>query len=394
MNRGRAFLGALLLLVPVSGDAAGRPDFAALGDEIARIVRDNFLDAGRGARWAQENAGYGAAVQDAEAFVRATRERLASLATSHTAYYTPDDPAYFDLLSIFEPVLKKSSETESLGLGLVEQDGAWLVARVFAGGPAAAAGIRRGDHLVTADGGPFHPKHSLRGKAGQPVRLGVQSRPSEAPREVTVTPRLLKPTQEWIEAQKAGTRIVDVHGHRIAYAPLWSCAGEGFQDLLRDSLLSDLEPAQALVLDLRGGWGGCDPTLVSLFDPAVPDLTRTDRSGKTVPGASSWRKPVVVLVDRGSRSGKEAVARALQRSHRAFLVGERTAGAVVAGQPFLLSDGALLFLAVQDIRVDGERLEGVGVTTDVTVPSDLAYAEGRDPQLDRALELAAQSALP
>ena len=102
----------------------------------------------------------------------------------------------------------------------------------------------------------------------------------------------------------------------------------------------------------------------------------------------------MVLIDGGSRSGKEPVARALQRHGRAVLVGERTAGAVLAGQPFLLSDGSLMFLAVEDVRVDGERLEGTGVTPDVPVPSDLPYAAGRDPQLDRALGVAAGALWP
>jgi carboxyl-terminal processing protease len=44
---------------------------------------------------------------------------------------------------------------------------------------------------------------------------------------------------------------------------------------------------------------------------------------------------------------------------------------------------------VQDILVDGERLEGTGVKPDVAVPSALPYAEGRDPQLERGLEVAA-----
>jgi hypothetical protein len=39
-------------------------------------------------------------------------------------------------------------------------------------------------------------------------------------------------------------------------------------------------------------------------------------------------------------------------------VGERTAGAVLAGRCFLLSDRSLLYLAVAGIRGDGERLEG------------------------------------
>ena len=391
---GRRLLLAVAVLLCVRIASAAPSGFAALGDEIVRIVRDEFLDPGRAALWAEENAGYGAAVRDAEAFRRETRQRLAALATSHTAYYTPDDAGYYELLAIFEAVLKKNPETESLGLAAVEQDEGWFVTRVFAGGPAEAAGIRRGDRLATADGAPFHPKLSLRGKAGRPVRLGVQSRRGGPVREIAVTPRLVNPRQEWIEAQRSGSRVLENRGRRIAYAPLWSCAGEDFQGLLAESLAGDLKEAAALVLDLRGGWGGCNPSFVSLFDPAVPDLTRIERSGQSVVWASSWRKPVVVLIDGGSRSGKEVVARALQRHKRATLVGERTAGAVVAGRPFLLSDGSLLFLAVHDVRVDGERLEGVGVTPDVPVSPDLPYAEGRDPQLERALDLAAGSPRP
>jgi carboxyl-terminal processing protease len=98
-----------------------------------------------------------------------------------------------------------------------------------------------------------------------------------------------------------------------------------------------------------------------------------------------------VLVDGGTRSGKELVSRALQKSRRATLVGERTAGAVVAGQVLPLSDGSLLFLAVQDILVDGERLEGVGVKPEIEVPAALPFAEGKDPQLEATLSRLAHS---
>ncbi len=70
------------------------------------------------------------------------------------------------------------------------------------------------------------------------------------------------------------------------------------------------------------------------------------------------------------------------------MVGERTAGAVLAGRFNVLSDGSLLYLAVNDVRVDGVRLEGRGVAPDVEVPFDPAYAAGRDPQLEKAVEVA------
>jgi carboxyl-terminal processing protease len=42
-------------------------------------------------------------------------------------------------------------------------------------------------------------------------------------------------------------------------------------------------------------------------------------------------------------------------------------------------------LAVEDVRVDGERLEGVGVAPTIEVQADLASVGLGDRQLDRAI---------
>jgi carboxyl-terminal processing protease len=55
-----------------------------------------------------------------------------------------------------------------------------------------------------------------------------------------------------------------------------------------------------------------------------------------------------------------------------------------------LRDGSLLMIAVADVQVDGERLEGIGVEPDLAVPRDLPYSAGRDPQLEAALTEAAR----
>ena len=100
----------------------------------------------------------------------------------------------------------------------------------------------------------------------------------------------------------------------------------------------------------------------------------------------AFRKPLVLLVDADTRSGKEVFAYALKKHARATLVGQKTAGAVLGGSPFPLPDGSLLYLAVRDIRVDDQRLEGVGVDVDVRATRTIPYAVGRDLQFDQAIE--------
>ena len=64
---------------------------------------------------------------------------------------------------------------------------------------------------------------------------------------------------------------------------------------------------------------------------------------------------------------------------------------MLAARAFLLSDGSLLLLAVNDVFVDGQRLEGVGVTPTLEVPFPVEYAQGNDPQLERAIEFLTRS---
>jgi carboxyl-terminal processing protease len=47
-----------------------------------------------------------------------------------------------------------------------------------------------------------------------------------------------------------------------------------------------------------------------------------------------------------------------------------------------------VYVAVADVRVDGMRLEGVGVRPDVEVGFDRRYAGGVDPQVEKAVEVA------
>ena len=106
--------------------------------------------------------------------------------------------------------------------------------------------------------------------------------------------------------------------------------------------------------------------------------------------STRWRKPVVALIDEGTRSGMEIFAHALKNAG-IKLIGTRSAGAVLAGRGFLLEDDSLLVLAIRDVLVDGQKLEGAGVTPDIEVARDIRYSGGADPVLDRGLKELAES---
>jgi carboxyl-terminal processing protease len=365
-------------------------DFPKLGQEVVAIVRDHFLDPRRGAEWARRHDHYARGIEDQRVFAERTRELLGELKTSHTAYFTPLAPEYAQLLAIFQRPLKVDTVWhDSIGADIARLPSGFFVRHLFADGPAEKAGLLRGDQLLSADDKPFDPSLAFRGKSGRTVALTVERRKDEAPRVVRVTPRRVQPREEWLEAQRRGARIVTRNGKRIAYMPVFSCAGMEPQEVIQEMIAEKFEGADALIVDFRDGWGGCNPEFLNLFHAAVPVLTQVDRDGKRTSYDRVWRKPLYVLINGGSRSGKEMVAHAIKKHHRGTLVGERTAGAVVGGRAFLLSDRSLLYLAVTDVLVDGERLEGRGVEPDVRVADVLPHAAGSDPQRERALDLAA-----
>jgi carboxyl-terminal processing protease len=370
--------------------------FAKQGDEIVSQVRERFYDAKKATEWAARHQGYGAKAKTDEDFERLTNEALAELKASHTAYYPRESLGHVALSSIFRGFLKlKEVQYVSMGVDVAELPEGHFVRHVFAGGPAEKAGLQRGDRIVSVEGRPFHPMRSLKDRAGKPTRVTVERERGGPPLGLVVTPRRIDPKTEWLEAQEKSSRVVERGGKRVAYQHIYSCAGAEHQEVLEEYILHGAAAdADALVVDLRDGWGGCNVQFLNLFNTRLPVFTSVGRDGKQAVLSGAWVKPVVLLVNGGSRSGKELVAFAMKQREMATLVGERTAGAALAGTPLRLSNGGILYLAVMDGTIDGTRLEGVGVQVDVEVPDVLPYAAGKDPQREKALEVAAAARPP
>jgi carboxyl-terminal processing protease len=174
----------------------------------------------------------------------------------------------------------------------------------------------------------------------------------------------------------------------------------------------DTPNAKVIIFDVRGNHGGSTPSKLvdALMDrpyrwfseptPLSIGLFKlqgelADHSdvywygGTQQPGEKPYRGDVYVLVDGGCFSACEDFVMPFRNSHRATLVGEKTAGS--SGQPFVqvFDNGMLIQVgAKREFFPNGEEFEGVGISPDVDVHTTAADIEsGGDPVLEKVTEM-------
>jgi carboxyl-terminal processing protease len=343
----------------------------------------------------QKYAPQAAQARSPEALAVVVNQMLEELNVSHTRYYTSAEPEYYQLAGIFwqrgiqrqlKPFLP-NGKLEYVGIGAYTRnvDDKTFIHAVLDGSPAARAGLKVGDQLLSVDGKPFQPIQSFAENADRPVKIQIQRTPEAATQTIAVTPKRFDPTTMFLEAMKSSVEVIDRGGKKIGYIHIWSYADDLYQRQLEQELSDRLSQVDGLVWDLRDGWGGAEPSYLNLFTAPALNVTFTNRNGTKGHFNLPWKKPVVMLVNQGSRSGKEILAYGFRQFRVGKIVGSKTAGALLAGRAYIMQDGSLLYLAVADVSVNGERLEGKGVAPDIDVPFTVPYAQGSDPQKDRAI---------
>lgn len=183
-----------------------------------------------------------------------------------------------------------------------------------------------------------------------------------------------------------------------------------------DEMMARATGKSGLVLDLRGNGGGAVGALARLAGYVLEgrhQIGILQQRKKSEPLRAEPRKAeqrftgkLVVLIDSRSGSASEVMARTLQLAGRATVIGDRSAGAVMAALRHTYMDGhegrfVAYGLSITDAKLlmaDGSSLEATGVTPDETVlPTAADLSTGRDPVLARAagllrVELSAQEA--
>ena len=324
---------------------------------------------------------------DTERVYGAIRGMVATYGDEHTAFIDPERAA----------ILQEDASGSFEGIGAsVEMDevGRLVIAEPFPGRPAAEAGVKRNDVVLEVDGKSlrglslYEAVALIRGPAGSTVVLTILREGEPEPIEIPVV-------RAKIEIEVVTSKMLDGN---IGYVSL-SEFSSGASDKV-NAAISDLraQGAIALILDLRNNPGGFLAEAISVSSLFVEDGTpvvrehRKDAAQDEIYRAQGMHSatdiPLVVLVNRGSASASEIVAGAMKDLGRATIIGEQSFGKGTVQLPHTLSDGSQLRVTIAEwLTPDGNSIDKTGIVPDIVVElTQEDFVEGRDPQLDRAVE--------
>ena len=221
-----------------------------------------------------------------------------------------------------------------------------VVATPLAGSPAYKKGIKAGDQIVEIDGklASSFPKGKkletaislMKGKAGDPVTLGIRRTGVKEVIKITVTRAIVQvPT---VMGDVFGTddqwNFMLDDAKKIGYVRLTHFARRTADEL--NVALKQLKKKgmKALIIDLRYNPGGLLSQATRISDMFVEEGRIVSTKGRNVrervwdatkPGTHTGF-PIAVLVNHFSASASEILSACLQDHKRAVVVGERTWG--------------------------------------------------------------------
>lgn len=309
----------------------------------------------------------------------------------YTAFLPPE---------IAEEVARQlSGEYEGIGVYIDVIEGLLTIVSPIPGSPAEEVGLLPGDILLAADGTSFtdlsldEAQLLVQGPEGSTVRLTVM-RPGRTESFMVDVVR-----------RKIDTPVVDYSvdpESRIAVIQVSIFNDKTTEQLDAALTRAEADAAVGIVLDLRGnggGWVTAAQEMIGRFVPTDSGVALYEDEDQAegndlieVPilggGPELFDLPMVVLVNGGTASAAEIVAGALNDFERATVVGVQTFGKGSVQRVHEFEDGSSLRVTIAEWLTPNQTgLSGVGVTPDVEVQRPEGTGRGKDPQLDRALEL-------
>ena len=316
----------------------------------------------------------------------ATEGMLKSLGDPYTVFFKPVDSTKFaqDLKGSFG----------GIGAELGYKKGVVIIAPLK-DMPAEKAGLKAGDKIIKIDGTSTVDMTvddaviRIRGEINTPVTLTIERAGSATLLEFTITRATITVSSvTW-------SKKTDM----VAYIKIHNFFGAVEDDFVKAVKDAKTQGAIKFIIDLRDNPGGLLDASINIaaqFVPAGKPIVFEDFGGSTSKnrfdsfgGGLLEKTPVIVLINGGSASASEIVAGALHDSRGITLVGEKTFGKGSVQEVITLSGGASVKVTVAKwLTPSLHMIDEQGIEPDVKVElSDADRNAGRDPQLDKALEL-------
>ncbi|HET7772006.1 MAG TPA: S41 family peptidase [Chloroflexota bacterium] len=269
-----------------------------------------------------------------------------------------------------------------------------VVWELLAGGGAGKAGIKPGDAIVMVDGKDVTQMSidqiasTIRGPAGSQVKLTVEH-PDGKRKDFSVKraainePAFLTKSLTGPKGEAAYFRLLGF-GQSVQY------------DLLQAMRSAEAKNPRGWIFDLRTNASGDYTTMYSVLSkimkegPFAYDQDAQGRRAALGPNGTFLPKqrPYAVLVSDSTSSAAEVFSAAVQHYKGGIVIGTKTAGCAGVSSRVDLSDGSLLNVTSRKVLAPGGvEINKVGVTpAELVEVTRKQLSEGKDPQLDRALE--------
>ncbi|NCC09365.1 MAG: S41 family peptidase [Bacteroidia bacterium] len=240
-----------------------------------------------------------------------------------------------------------------------------MISEPFEGTPAAKAGLKAGDVLLSIDGQDLLGKDNaevsqlLRGQAGTSLKLKVD-RPMDKGG--------YKALEFTIVRESIQTPAIPYAGllqQQVGYINLTTFSGSPSKEFKKAFLDLKKQGAISLVIDLRNNGGGLLDEAVDIANLFLPrgkvivttkgKIKEADKTYKTLREPLDLEIPIAVLVNSGTASAAEILSGALQDLDRAVVVGTRTFGKGLVQVPRSLPYGGTMKITTSKYYIPSGR---------------------------------------
>ncbi len=362
-----------------------------LYDQVWRLVNAKYVDQTNNAQnWQKWRHKYDDKILTNEDAYVAINTMVASLNDPYTKFLDPKEFA--------EETSSIKGSLKGIGIQIAVKDGKLTVIAPIEDTPAEKAGLKADDEILEIDGKSTKgitvdkAADQIRGKEGTQVKLLVK-RKDQAPKLYTIT-------RANIEIKSISQKLPEnvTMPSDISYIRLSSFisrnAGTEFRSILEQGYNK-----KGFIIDLRSNPGGLLSNAIYISDMFLDDgviVSTVDRDGyRETQNATKGvvtRKPVVVLINKGSASASEIFSGAMKDNGRAVIVGEQSFGKGLVQEINKLPYEAGINITIQKyLTPNGTDINKKGITPDVVVKiTEEDIKNKNDVQLKKAIEILEQ----